>query len=162
MLMKVFSNIRERSDSELIFPKKSIRIEFEKALKCAIIQNFRFHDLRHTFASHLVMKGVDLMTVKELLGHKTIKMTLRYAHLSKNHKMNAVERIGSMMDTIWTPARNYELLDDDSNDISVADKIVTNAGEVAERLKAAVLKTVIPKGIESSNLSLSANKYVWE
>jgi hypothetical protein len=44
----------------------------------------------HTFASHLVMAGVDLLTVKELVGHKTLKMTLHYAHLSPSHKAKAL------------------------------------------------------------------------
>jgi len=68
----------------------SMRTAFENAVRRAKLEDFSFHDLRHTFASHLVMSGVDLLTVKELLGHKTITMTLRYAHLSASHKQKAV------------------------------------------------------------------------
>jgi len=102
-LRKTLINMREHSTSESVFPNKGIRNRFEKALRCAIIKNFRFHDLRHTFASHLIMSGIDLMTVRELLGHKSIKMTMRYAHLSQDHKTRAMEIFGQAMDTIWTP-----------------------------------------------------------
>jgi integrase len=63
---------------------------FNATLRRAGIKDFRFHDLRHTFASHLVMGGVDLATIKELLGHKDFKMTLRYAHLAPAHKTAAL------------------------------------------------------------------------
>jgi site-specific recombinase XerD len=56
----------------------------------AEIQNFRWHDLRHTFASRLVMKGVPLYTVQGLLGHSTAEMTRRYAHLAPEYMANSV------------------------------------------------------------------------
>ncbi|MDA8171852.1 MAG: site-specific integrase [Nitrospiraceae bacterium] len=70
---------------------RDLKKSFSTACRKAGIHDFHFHDLRHTFASHLVMSGVDLPTVKDLLGHKDIKMTLRYAHLSPTHKAKAVE-----------------------------------------------------------------------
>jgi len=76
----------EKNGNAIVDVKKS----FTTALNKSEIENFRFHDLRHTFASQLVMSGVDLNTVRELLGHKDIKMTLRYSHLSCDHKMRAV------------------------------------------------------------------------
>jgi integrase len=74
-------------------PYRSFRTSFERAVKKAGITDFTFHDLRHTFASRLVMAGVDLPTVKELMGHKHINMTLRYTHLSSNHKQRAVDTL---------------------------------------------------------------------
>ena len=71
-------------------PFRDIKGSFASALRKAGIKDFKFHDLRHTFASHLVMEGVDLNTVKELLGHKTLAMTFRYAHLAPGHKARAV------------------------------------------------------------------------
>ena len=76
---------------------------FEKALGKAGIKDFRFHDLRHTAASYLAMSGVDLNTIRDILGHKSLDMVLRYAHLSPTHQANAVSRLDRQMDTIWTP-----------------------------------------------------------
>ena len=72
------------------------------------LEDFTFHDLRHTFASRLVMAGVDLPTVKELLGHKSIAMTLRYTHLSTDHKQRAVralEQFGGKVPANFTTVR---------------------------------------------------------
>nr|WP_301399296.1 site-specific integrase [Thermodesulfobacterium sp.] len=71
----------------------SIRRAFESALKRAGIEDFHFHDLRHTFASRLVQKGVDLYVVKELLNHAEITTTQRYAHLRLDNLRKAVEKL---------------------------------------------------------------------
>ncbi|MBM3300534.1 MAG: site-specific integrase [Deltaproteobacteria bacterium] len=72
-------------------PFTKTNYHFGRAVKRAGIDHVRFHDLRHTFASHLVMKGVDLRTVQELLGHKDLRMTMKYAHLAPDHMRKAVE-----------------------------------------------------------------------
>ena len=83
----------------LVFPGKdgrrltSIKTAWRVLMTAAGIPDFRFHDTRHHFASRLVMAGVDLNTVRELLGHSDIKMTLRYAHLAPEHKALAVSRL---------------------------------------------------------------------
>ena len=64
---------------------------FQPALKLAGIEGVVWHTLRHSFASRLVMAGVDLRTVQTLMGHKSIEMTLRYSHLSPGHLHRAVE-----------------------------------------------------------------------
>lgn len=104
-LQDTLRQIPRRVDSAYVFPGKTrqgivdIRKRFNRALREAGINGFVFHDLRHTFASYLVMSGVDLMTVKEFLGHKDIKMTLRYAHLAPDYKRAAINRLDTYMDT---------------------------------------------------------------
>lgn len=102
-LDRVFKEIRKEQglSSEYVFTyqrKHILRIDrsFKGALRRAGIENFRFHDLRHTFASHLVMKGATIKEVQELLGHKTISMTMRYAHLSPEHKKRAVNLLNGL------------------------------------------------------------------
>jgi len=71
----------------------SPRFWFDAVVEAAKLKDFTWHCLRHTFASRLVMKGVDLRTVQELMGHKTIQMTVRYAHLAPQHRLAAVQRL---------------------------------------------------------------------
>jgi integrase len=84
-------------DSETGKPYQDVKKGFNGACRRAGIKDFHFHDLRHTFASHLVMAGQDLTTVKELLGHKTLTMTLRYAHLAPSHKVKAVDILNGIL-----------------------------------------------------------------
>ena len=89
------------NDNPLVFPSpqtggimNNCNSSFERLLREASITNFRWHDMRHDFASRLVMAGVDLNTVRELMTHSDISMTLRYAHLAPEKKRAAVELIG--------------------------------------------------------------------
>jgi integrase len=86
-------------------PLKELKKSFSGALKRAGIEDFRFHDLRHTFASMILMAGGGLKDVQELLGHKTMAMTLRYAHLSQEHKMAAVRLLDLPSDKSDTKRR---------------------------------------------------------
>ncbi len=76
-------------------PYQDVKRSFNTALRRAGIKDFHFHDLRHTFASHLVMAGVDITTVSRLLGHKSLTMTLRYSHLAPEHMSKAVDILDS-------------------------------------------------------------------
>ncbi|MHC4322446.1 MAG: tyrosine-type recombinase/integrase [Planctomycetota bacterium] len=102
-LRRMFEDMPHSIESVYVFtdkdgnPYKSVKRSFSTAMNKAGIRDFRFHDLRHTFASHLVMNGIDLTSVKELLGHKSLKMTLRYAHLAPGHKMKAVNILDNVL-----------------------------------------------------------------
>ncbi|MCF6766676.1 site-specific integrase [Thiotrichales bacterium 19S3-7] len=69
----------------------NIKRSWTTLMKKSQIENFRFHDLRHNFASQLIMRGENLSVVRELLGHSDFKMTLRYAHLAPEHKQKAID-----------------------------------------------------------------------
>ncbi len=83
---------------------KDVKRAWHSALAAAEIEDFNFHDLRHTFASNLAMEGVDLYVLKELLGHKDLKMTQKYAHLSPDHKSKAV----SVLDKVFNAEKLEE------------------------------------------------------
>lgn len=85
--------LKMERNGEYIFPVGDFRKAWISSLKRAGITDFKFHDLRHTFASHLVMNGETLVTVKELLGHKSIEMTMKYAHLAPDARENAIKRL---------------------------------------------------------------------
>ncbi len=103
VVQKTIIGVLKNPESQYVFcnkdgkPYGNVRKSFFTACSKAGIINFRFHDLRHTFASQLVMSGVDLNTVRELLGHKSITMTLRYSHLSPDHKKRAVDVLNHRM-----------------------------------------------------------------
>ncbi|MNE60355.1 site-specific tyrosine recombinase XerC [compost metagenome] len=86
-------------NSRYVFPSQAggrledVKSAWLNLLERAKIADFRWHDMRHDFASRLVMAGVPLNTIRDLLGHSDIKMTLRYAHLAPGTKAAAVELI---------------------------------------------------------------------
>ena len=99
-LKQTLTDLQNTSSNEYVFtykgrPVKEIKSAFETALKKAEITRCRFHDLRRSFATRLVMNGVDLVTAQELLGHKSIIMTKRYSHPTPEHKKNAVKMLES-------------------------------------------------------------------
>ena len=74
-------------------PFRKVDRSFKNALKRAEIKDFRFHDLRHTFASRLAMAGWNMVTIQRLMGHKDLQSTMRYMHLSKGHLQEAVNSL---------------------------------------------------------------------
>ena len=97
-LRHTLQGITRRLDIPYVFydnatgkPYGDVKRSFATACRRAGIKDFHFHDLRHTFASHLVMAGVDITTVSRLLGHNSLTMTLRYSHLAPSHMVKAVD-----------------------------------------------------------------------
>ena len=72
---------------------KGARHWFDDAVKEAKLENFHWHDLRHTFASRLAMEGAGIRAIQEALGHKSIAMTVRYSHLSPDFLQDIVEKL---------------------------------------------------------------------
>ncbi|MBI5239134.1 MAG: site-specific integrase [Elusimicrobia bacterium] len=104
---EVLAELRRDANGDFVFHKKDggqlrvVRSGFKRALRRAGIANFRFHDLRHTAISYMMMNGIDLKTIAELVGHATAQMVdKRYGHLSPDHKRAAAEVYGSAMDRL--------------------------------------------------------------
>ena len=101
-----------RGESETIFngpegkPLKDIKRSFRTALKKAGINDFHFHDLRHTSASYMVMRGASLKAVQEHLGHTSLTMTQRYAHLSPEFQRSEVERLSGVFSGVTADSKN--------------------------------------------------------
>jgi integrase len=97
-LLKELSRVR-RLDTDLLFPGRNpqkpvfIRTPWLEAVKAAGIEDFKFHDLRHSAASYMLMSGASLGEIAELLGHKTLQMVKRYSHLSESHAAGVVGRM---------------------------------------------------------------------
>jgi|ETNmetMinimDraft_23_1059889.scaffolds.fasta_scaffold54351_2 integrase len=105
-VFKVIGEIQKvrRIDTNLLFPDETgrkpidLRRAWDKAIKEVGIEDFRFHDLRHSAASYLAMEGASLAEISAALGHKTLQMVKRYSHLSEEHTGDVVAR---MNDTIF-------------------------------------------------------------
>ena len=98
--LRNYAKVR-RMDSVFVFPSVngrkpySFRPYWNRAVRRAEIKDFRFHDLRHTTASYLAMNGASLIEIADVLGHKTLEMVKRYAHLSDSHKADVLERMNA-------------------------------------------------------------------
>lgn len=121
-LRGVLQGLTRRLDIPYVFydpvtgkPYKDVKRSFQTALRRSKIMDFKFHDFRHTFASHLVMAGVDLTTIKELLGHKTLTMTLRYSHLAPSHKVKAVDILDNTLNEKSTIQKLYNFKEKEVN-----------------------------------------------
>jgi integrase len=93
VLRETLADLRKVARSPYVFPVEPPDKLFPEICSQAGVPDFTWHCLRHTFASRLVMRGVDLRTVQDLMGHKSIVTTMRYAHLAPQHQVDAVERL---------------------------------------------------------------------
>ena len=101
-LLRDHTKVR-RLDTDLVFPRQDglraieIKKAWENVVRRADLDNFRFHDLRHSAASYLAMSGASLAEIAEVLGHRSLSMVQRYAHLSEAHTARVVARMNAVI-----------------------------------------------------------------
>lgn len=109
-VVELFRNYPRTAGSDFVFTNARggrigwLQHGFRKALVRAGLSDLHFHDLRHTFASQWMMSGGELYALKDILGHKSIAMTQRYAHLSPAYRRSMVDR----MEQIWARPEKLE------------------------------------------------------
>lgn len=103
-LVEILKSKGEQSKSGYLFenphtgkPMDNVKKSFKKALKKAGIDDFRFHDLRHTFATYALVRSKDIRGVQEILGHKNIQTTQKYTHVLAREKVNIVNGVGDLI-----------------------------------------------------------------
>ena len=112
--------VKRREDSPYVFCKKdgkpygNLRKSFATALEKAGIKDFHFHDLRHSYGSQLAMKGYPLQAIQKLMGHKSIRMTQRYAHLSPTYERGIVDDFGRKIGAILSPKKAPRMIQVDT------------------------------------------------
>ena len=112
-LTEALQGLKKVSTGEYVFsetdkPYTDVKTGWWTALKNAGIDKFTFHGMRHTFGSRLGMAGVDIRTIQELMGHKDIKMTMRYSHPTPEHKKRAVEKLDEVTSILTTYPKTEE------------------------------------------------------
>lgn len=100
---EVLKSLPVQLGNDLVFPginRLQLTVAFRRAIKRAGIEDFRLHDCRHSFASYLTMDGENLRTIQLLLGHKDLRMTMRYSHLSPERLREAVSKLDKSLNLI--------------------------------------------------------------
>jgi integrase len=98
-ICKLINDLPRKKSTKLLFPGKNpanpydIRKSWAKAIKASGIENFRFHDLRHSCASYLAMNGVSHVVIADILGHKTMQMVQRYSHLNNKSRLETINNM---------------------------------------------------------------------
>ncbi|MBI5854268.1 MAG: site-specific integrase, partial [Nitrospirae bacterium] len=146
-LWTLLGRLRTRPDVPRVFHDADgqrwgdVRHAFDRACEGAGLTDFRFHDLRHTFASWLIMRGVPLATVSNLLGHTSPTMTLRYAHLSPKHLTSAVR----VLDPKDASLDSYLTIRSESKPEEASPREETEEAETEKTLARSGEEKVVPK-----------------